>query len=216
VLLLPLGLIGEDSLVEELLTWTRPAGLRLALLREVSPFLASSRMAVVYSAEDGHTPEALKRIRRLFQGNFDFLTLAHQTFTLSHANALHDAQLKTMRAKCSQMEQAVQDWEGQYHEVSERERIAQERALWAESQFTSLTSGTSWALLQMLIKLRLKLFPRESLRERVGRSVMKRQRRLRQVLRRMRTSGRKNHTPRPRSMSAGRARTDPSSMAVHE
>ena len=145
VLLKPLGLIGEDPAIQELLGWTKLAGLRLTPLRDLSPFLGYSRMAVIYPADDLDVPDLLKRIRRLFNGNFDFLTLAQQAFSLSQTNALLDARLKTLDA--------------QFKALSEREQAVAMHAHAIETRLTSITSGTSWALMQKMMWLRLKLFP---------------------------------------------------------
>ena len=174
VLLKPLGLIGEDPAIQELLGWTKLAGLRLTPLRDLSPFLGYSRMAVIYPADDLDVPDLLKRIRRLFNGNFDFLTLAQQAFSLSQTNALLDARLKTLDA--------------QFKALSEREQAVAMHAHAIETRLTSITSGTSWALMQKMMWLRLKLFPRDSFRERVGRFVMQRQRSLRRGLHSLRSS----------------------------
>lgn len=76
-LVLPLGRIGECPRLEALLA-ACPAGgdLRLVALREVSPFFASSGLAIVAAASDPRVPDVVARLAALYEGNFQFLHLA--------------------------------------------------------------------------------------------------------------------------------------------
>jgi hypothetical protein len=43
--------------------------------REISPYFFQSQLGILYRREGSHIPYVLIRIRQLFEGNFDFLTL---------------------------------------------------------------------------------------------------------------------------------------------
>ncbi|MCL4871096.1 MAG: hypothetical protein KJ063_19225 [Anaerolineae bacterium] len=43
--------------------------------REISPYFFQSQLAILYRREGSHIPYVLARIRQLFEGQFDFLTL---------------------------------------------------------------------------------------------------------------------------------------------
>jgi hypothetical protein len=217
VLLKPLGLIGEDPAIEGLLAWARAAGLGLTPVRDLAPFLSSSRMAILYRPDDAQVTDLLKRIRRLFTGNFDFLTLAHQAFAQGQSNALLDARLKTLDTRFQARDAEYKALEGQFKALeahyrafeadhrafearsealedhcrvlAERERAVAMHAQAIEEQLISVTSGTRWAAMQKMMWLRLKLFPRGSVRERAARFVMQRQRRLRHWLHSLNSAG---------------------------
>lgn len=193
VVTLPLGLIGQDRRLGPLVEWTSANGFRLIALRELCPFLGSSQVAIVSPADDVQTAETLKRIQRLFTSNFDFLSLAHQMYTLTRANTKLDSQLKDAKAKGAELERVLREREAHMHDAQmkieeldhsaqgwarECERIAA-HAMRLEAQVRLLTCGTSWSLVQHLRWLRQRLAPRDSLRERCGRYVMRMQRRLR-------------------------------------
>jgi len=49
--------------------------------REVSPYFFQSQMAILYRREGSHIPYVMARIRQLFEGNFDLLTLLESHIT---------------------------------------------------------------------------------------------------------------------------------------
>ncbi len=75
ICLLPFGLIGQSPLLSEALECCARTGYVLTACREISPFFASSRMALLYPADNAFVPDVLDRIRQLFDGNFQFLEL---------------------------------------------------------------------------------------------------------------------------------------------
>lgn len=196
VLLLPLGLAGEDRRLDELLQWTREQEMRFTALRDLSPFLNGSRLALVGSRQDAALAETLKRIQRLFTSNFDFVTLAQQTYTATRTKGKLETQLREKSAKHEELERAFSGLEAQIHDLRdviaaldksangwarECERNA-EHALWLEGRLREATSGRSWSVVQGLRRLRRVLAPPNSLREGCGRLVMRVQRRLRRLV----------------------------------
>lgn len=190
VLLLGLGRIGEDPRLGALLEWARTNESRLAAFRELSPFLAGSRLAVVFPRHDIETPETLKRLQRLFTGNFDFLTLAQQVYTLSRTKAKLEAQLQEAAAQRAPLELALQEAHGKVAELDlevkwwakECEQTAS-HAAWVEHRLRSMSGSRSWRLVQRIRSVRHTLVPRNSLRERCGKYLMLWQRKLRGWLR---------------------------------
>src|SRR4051812_8671852 len=71
-----LGRGGEPGAPAALLGFGRDhPGYRLRALRELSPFLARSDLALVYRADHGAAETALERIAAAFHGNFEFINL---------------------------------------------------------------------------------------------------------------------------------------------
>jgi hypothetical protein len=194
VLLLGLGRIGEDRRLAELLEWTRMQDRRLTAFRELSPFLAGSRLAALFSKQDAEVPETLKRIERLFTSNFDFLTLAQQVYTLSRANVKLETELKEAAAKhtdalderdrllreaqmkIAELDQAAQGWARGYEQMDRH-------AAWLEQRLGGIRASRSWRLVEGIRSVRQTLVPRNSFRERCGRYLMRWQRKLRGWLR---------------------------------
>ena len=82
------GRVGEAGALELLLGFLRDyPHHRLRLLRELSPFLAQSDLAMVYPEDNEALPAALERIEQSFEGNFQFLNLIN----VVTAAALRDA-----------------------------------------------------------------------------------------------------------------------------
>lgn len=188
VLLLGLGRVGEDPAVETLSAWARTHGLRLAALRDLSPFLASARAAAIYPSHDAEFPQVLDRIRRLFDGNFDFLTLAHQTCTLSLAKGKVDARAKELQARCGELERALQGERAASEElrgeVSHRGRQIEGLRLQIDRECSrpilkALALQCGRRALSFGRKHRALLAPRNSQRERMAKAIMRFQRRLR-------------------------------------
>jgi hypothetical protein len=76
VLLSPLGPTGASpSLEAALAVCAADPAYRLALFREVSPFLAASRLGLIHPARSPEADAVLDRVRRAFGGNFQFLGL---------------------------------------------------------------------------------------------------------------------------------------------
>src|SRR5207237_2825297 len=160
---------------------------------ELSPFGAGAQLALVAPQQDTQVLETLKRIGRLFTSNFDFLTLSHQSYAFSRAKGKLETQLKEMTAKATELERVLGERETQLADArkwsAEMELSAQG---WAreceqnaahtrqvEHELRTLTSGRAWSVVQRLVHLRHRLVPRNSLRERCGRFVLRVQRRLR-------------------------------------
>jgi hypothetical protein len=76
VAVLGIGRIGDGGALELLLRFGREnPGYHLRALRELSPFLAESDLAVLHRANQSDAPEALQRIAQGFEGNFQFINL---------------------------------------------------------------------------------------------------------------------------------------------
>lgn len=193
VVLVPLGLLGEDSRLGTLLTWTASQELTLTALRDLSPCLAMSRLGVIGPAADVELQESLKRIGRLFTSNFDFLTLAHDCYTTHRANTKLEAQVKEATAARVEIEKVMCERDRELAEARHRireldmsavgwsrecERMAA-HAMWLEDQLRAATRGRGWSLVQRLRSLKQKLIPNNSFRERCGKLLMRTQRRLR-------------------------------------
>jgi hypothetical protein len=78
VLAWPAGRVGASVVLDECLAACR-GELRLSLLRELSPFLAPSRLAVVARTDDNRVGPVLDRIASAFAGNFRFVDSVHET-----------------------------------------------------------------------------------------------------------------------------------------
>ncbi len=192
VLLLGLGRLGEDPAVESLSAWTRTHGLRLTALRDLSPCLASARAAAIYPPGDAEFPQVLGRIRQLFEGNFDFLTLAHQACTLYLAKGEVNARAEELRARCGELELALRDERAAGEELGRRiERVLADRDRQVEGLRLQIDRECSRPVLKALAlqcgrralsfgrRHRALLAPGDSTREKVARAVMRLQRRLR-------------------------------------
>jgi len=76
VLLWPLGPTGASpSLEAALAACAADPKYRLELFRELSPFLATSRLGLIRPVRSSEADAVLDRVRRAFGGNFQFLTL---------------------------------------------------------------------------------------------------------------------------------------------
>ncbi len=200
VVLLPIGRMGEDARLAGLLDWQARNKMRFAALRELSPCLAASQLGVVFAEQAVEFVETLKRLERLFTGNFDFLSLGRQAYVLSMANTQLQVQLRDARAKIVELESSLVAREALTHAAhSESDKMAlriedlvqsihqyacqaegnAQRVLRLEEHIRDLTGGKAWSLVQKLSRLRRRLVPRNSLRERCGRFVFALPRRLR-------------------------------------
>jgi hypothetical protein len=106
--LLPLGPLGDDPLLEAILAWARGDGWRLHALRDLGPFLGASTLGVVHALEAEDVPEVLERIRLLFAGNFDFLSLAEQAVTAAQEAGALRAQLQRTQEELAAVRQQLQ------------------------------------------------------------------------------------------------------------
>jgi hypothetical protein len=80
---MPVGRTGECGILDAVLHCTRSqTGWTASLPREWCPFLATSRLAVVHPAGDPTLRECLDRISWMYQGNFDFLSMARRMVDL--------------------------------------------------------------------------------------------------------------------------------------
>ncbi len=83
ILLFPIGTTGESAALEAALNVCRiGSDYRLSLMREVSPFFATSQLAVISRRDNQHIPSILDRIRALYDGNFNYLALAEENIKL--------------------------------------------------------------------------------------------------------------------------------------
>ncbi len=73
---LPIGLIGQSGLLPRLINYCAQHELQIRAWREISPFLGQSQLGVIYPSDNVEMPAILERTRQLFDGNFQFLSLA--------------------------------------------------------------------------------------------------------------------------------------------
>lgn len=76
ILLLPLGRLGGDPAIDPLLTFCQAEACRLKLLRDLAPFFHESELAIVTRGQRPEVAQALERVQRMYDGNFQFLRLA--------------------------------------------------------------------------------------------------------------------------------------------
>lgn len=69
--------------------------------REISPYFFHSQMTILYRREGSHIPYVMARIRQLFEGNFDFLTLLEN---------LVDEKVATHSVKVRELEKILVDY----------------------------------------------------------------------------------------------------------
>jgi len=75
----PVGRIGRCSVLASLIAYgASHEEHRLAALREICPFTATSQLAILYRASNSNADEALERLGHWFEGNFQFLSLARE------------------------------------------------------------------------------------------------------------------------------------------
>ncbi len=83
ILLLPLGSVGESSILERLLALCgTQSAYRLYALREVSPFFAVSQLGLIVERTNLHIPAIFDRLHATFDGNFNYVALADQMVKL--------------------------------------------------------------------------------------------------------------------------------------
>jgi hypothetical protein len=76
----PLGRIGGNGLLKAAVDFcSADSPYRLVALREVSPFLSSSEVGLVFRRSNPRIPLVLERIQQLYEGNFQFLKLIKST-----------------------------------------------------------------------------------------------------------------------------------------
>jgi len=141
VLYLAVGRTGQSRELDALVAKC-PAGgaLRLVLLREISPFFASSEMALVHAAGDQVVLGILERLAALYEGNFQFLTLVNLAIT---AAAKSDFAMDG-GANAGQTVAATPIANGQaqsYVQLVDRIRQQREDALPAESTVIVISKG---------------------------------------------------------------------------
>lgn len=88
VAVMGVGRTGDDGALEALLRFRREhPGHRLRALRELSPFLADSDLAVIHRADRPAAPAALERVAQAFEGNFQFVNLVQAVATAASDGA---------------------------------------------------------------------------------------------------------------------------------
>jgi hypothetical protein len=75
----PLGRLGDCRQIAELIAYhaSHPQH-RLAAFRDLCPFTATSQLGILHWASNAAAEESLKRLSHLFEGNFQFLSLARE------------------------------------------------------------------------------------------------------------------------------------------
>lgn len=95
----PLGLIGQSILLKDLIIYCSATHKQLVALRELSSFLSSSQLALLYSPDNNVIPTTLTRIQQLYAGNFHFLDQV-KAITQT-ASASRDAEISKLRTELS-------------------------------------------------------------------------------------------------------------------
>ncbi len=117
ILLLPLGPIGDDPAVGPLLAWSEARGLRLNSMRDLSPSLESSRVAVMAPAADPTHLRKLERLRLLFASNLDMLALAARNFELAYENGILNERIQELRSHLVDAQTRAEVWEKNHRDL---------------------------------------------------------------------------------------------------
>lgn len=103
LLLFPLGALGESAPIEAALRLCRARALKFAAIRELSPFFASSQLGIICRSDNAIVAEGLRRIQRMYEGNFDFLDLLATVVRDAAECAALERELNTARATINAM-----------------------------------------------------------------------------------------------------------------
>src|SRR5258708_25188945 len=82
---------------------TPPSDHCLLPVREISPFFFTSNLGLIYPRNNPHVPDVINRLRQLYEGNFDFLTLVETNLRLQ---AKVETNLR-LQAKVAELETAL-------------------------------------------------------------------------------------------------------------
>jgi hypothetical protein len=77
VLVLPIGRLGRDGHLADLLDFCDEVGCHLTALRDLAPFFHASDLGLLWHGRQPHVNDALDRLRQMYEGNFQFLDMAH-------------------------------------------------------------------------------------------------------------------------------------------
>jgi hypothetical protein len=105
LLLFPLGALGSSVAIEAALRLSQPhSGFRFMAIRELSPFVASSQLGIICRRDNTTVAEGLRRIQRLYEGNFHFLHLAETVVRGAEEYAALQQELDKAHATLTAME----------------------------------------------------------------------------------------------------------------
>lgn len=143
--LLPLGRLGESLTLQASVQFCAThADYRLTALREISPFFASSQLGLICQRTNAHIPDVLERIRQLYEGNFQFLTLVRELTTAVVREEAALAKIHTLETTVAEQDEQLRANAQSDQEQIEREQVVQERrekdayAVWLESRLRYL------------------------------------------------------------------------------
>jgi len=76
VLLLPLGRLGQDRNLADMLAFCDEVGCHLTAFRDLAPFFHGSDLGLLWRGRQPHVDGALARLRQMYEGNFQFVDMA--------------------------------------------------------------------------------------------------------------------------------------------
>jgi hypothetical protein len=122
VLLHPLGRPGHDPRLGDVLGFCEHTACRFTALRDLAPFFHTSNLALVHRGDPPQASGALERVCRMFDGNFQFLSLARALVEASERNRDLDEGEDTSSAKVGECSRRAHTPPGAYRRVVERIR----------------------------------------------------------------------------------------------
>lgn len=82
VFLFPIGAIGRSTLLDVALSTCSPSSpYQLTVMRDISFFFAGSQLGLIYKKDNHIIPDILSRMRQLYEGNLDLLTLLENSIS---------------------------------------------------------------------------------------------------------------------------------------
>lgn len=102
VLVAPLGASGSCPILKAAINaCPEQSQHQFTLLREISPFMAGCQLGLIYRKKNQHIPEILDRIKMMFQGNFDYLSLVAANVDLQVSNKQLEQKVEVLQADLS-------------------------------------------------------------------------------------------------------------------
>jgi hypothetical protein len=96
----PFGAVGSCRNLESALGICRSEStFQFSLLREISPFCASSKVGLIYPRNNMHVTDILHRVQQFYEGNFDFLGLVEANVELQGKMQVCLANSEQLRAE---------------------------------------------------------------------------------------------------------------------
>jgi hypothetical protein len=96
VFVFPLGPIGTCAALAQLIAFCGPdTPYSIIATREISPFLATSRLGIIGKVGHSYLPPILQRLRQLFEGNFQFLSMVNTVIDVTAREKDYEVQLRT-------------------------------------------------------------------------------------------------------------------------